>query len=224
MTEEQDVTNPVPDADSAQPGAYVVACANCQAQFNALDVPWCSCLVTERSLVCPSCLKCFCKAPLSYKRRFWSGAPRVLWDAKWREHNAAFAGEPNPEPGAVTRPLVLVVEDEPDIQRMARRAVNSLGYGMILGRNGLEGMELAQKYQPDLILTDALMPKLDGREMSGRLKRDPTTRHIKVVVMTALYTSVKHQTEAYRNQHVDEYLAKPLEFAQLRAVLQKQLG
>jgi CheY-like chemotaxis protein len=224
MTEETEATGL--DTYAAEPPheSYDVACANCQSAFDALTAAWCSCLVTERTLLCPSCLTCFCKAPLSYKQRFWSRAPKSLWDAKWHEHNAAFVPKPNPEPNAVTRPLVLVVEDEPDIQRMASRTIEGLSYGMILGRNGLEGLDLARRYQPDLILTDALMPKLDGRQMSGEIKSDPATRHIKIVVMTALYTSVKYQTEAYKNHNVDEYLSKPLDFAQLRSVLQKHLG
>jgi CheY-like chemotaxis protein len=206
------------------PQSHEVACHNCQHSFDAMEVPWCSCLVTERTLVCPSCLTCFCKAPAPYKRSFWSGAPRGLWDRKFAEHNSEFASKPNPAPGEAVRPLVLLVDDEKDILRVATRTVESLGYGMIVGRNGAEGLALAREYRPDLVLTDALMPKLDGRQMCLQIKADAETAHIKVVVMTALYTSVKYQTEAYKSFKVDDYLAKPLDFNQLRAVLEKHLG
>ena len=53
---------------SASREIYLVHCSSCQAPFDAFDTPWCSCLVTERTLVCPSCLSCFCKAPASYIR------------------------------------------------------------------------------------------------------------------------------------------------------------
>lgn len=206
------------------PEAYEVACHNCQHSFDAMAVPWCSCLVAERTLVCPSCLTCFCKAPALYKRSFWSGAPRALWDRKFAEHHSELVSRPNPAPGEVVRPLVLLVDDEKDILRVATRTVESLGYGMIVGRNGAEGLALAKEYRPDLVLTDALMPKLDGREMCRQIKEDAETAGIKVVVMTALYTSVKYQTEAYKSFKVDDYLAKPLDFSQLRAVLEKHLG
>ena len=204
--------------------SYVVSCYGCQGSFDALDSSWCSCLVTERTLVCPSCLTCFCKAPPAYKQRFWSGAPRGLWDRKFQEHHGDFAPPDKPEPEAVTRPLVLLVDDENDIQRVALKTITSLGYGVVVGHDGAEGLELAKKYLPDLVITDALMPKMDGREMCRQLKQDSQTAAIKVVVMTALFTSPKYEAEAHKAFHVDDYRKKPLDFAQLRKVLEKHLG
>jgi CheY-like chemotaxis protein len=204
--------------------AYHVACYNCRASFDALEATFCSCLVTERSLVCPHCLQCFCKGALGYKQRFWREAPKALWDRKFLEHSPDYTPPPNPEPGDVERPLVLVVDDEKDILRVASRVIQGLGYGLILAPDGEVGLELAKRYRPDLVLADALMPKLDGREMGLRIKNDPQTAGVKVVVMTSLYTNVKYQNEGYRVFKVDDYLTKPLEFSQLQAVLQKHLG
>lgn len=206
------------------PAPYNVSCVNCQVTFDALESTWCSCLVTERTLVCPVCFECFCKAPAPYKQKFWAGAPKELWERKFKEHHEVFEPPPNPEPRDAGRPLVLLVDDEKDIQRVASKVISSLGYSMVLAKNGEEGLKMAKAYQPDLVLSDALMPKLDGREMCRRLKSDPETERIKVVVMTALYTNVKYKTEAYRNFRVDDYLAKPLDFTTLREVLQKHLG
>jgi CheY-like chemotaxis protein len=203
---------------------YPVVCHACRAPFDALSAVWCSCLVTERTLSCPQCRACFCKAPTQYKQRFWSAAPKCLWDAKWHEHHAAFTLPENPEPGAVTRPLVLAVDDEPSIQRVAHRVVTGLGYSMILARNGEEGLEHPRRYAPELVLSDALMPKLDGREMCRRIKSDPSTAHAKVVLMTALYTSYRYHTQAFKEYRADEYLAKPLDVPSLREVLRKHLG
>jgi CheY-like chemotaxis protein len=80
------------------------------------------------------------------------------------------------------------------------------------------------RYQPDLVLTDAFMPRVDGREMCGRLKSNPATSGLKVIIMTALYTAARYRSEAFRDFHADDYLSKPLEFKDLRAVLQKHLG
>jgi CheY-like chemotaxis protein len=203
---------------------YSVACANCQATFDAMDTTWCSCLVGERTLVCPHCLQCFCKAPAAYKSRFWSAAPKALWDLKFQEHHEAFTRPAHPDPDSVSRPLVLVVDDEQDIQRVASRVIESLGYGLVLATNGEEGLELARAYRPQLVLTDALMPRLDGREMGRRIKDDEATGAAKVVVMTALFTNVKYRNEGFKTYKVDDYLAKPLAFDELRALLQKHLG
>jgi len=206
------------------PDTYSVSCFACGNPFDALQATWCSCLGVERTLVCPNCLVCFCKSSAVYKQKFWREAPKALWDGKFQEHAADFVPPPNPEPAAVTRPLVLIVDDDKDIQKIAIRVVAGLGYCVILGRNGAEGLELARRYKPELVLTDALMPKLDGREMCKQLKADPETVGIKVVVMTSLYTAAKYQTEGYRVFKVDGYLSKPLDLTALTAVLQKHLG
>jgi CheY-like chemotaxis protein len=203
---------------------YTVACVNCQSPFNALDAAWCSCIVSERTLVCPSCLTCFCKGPASYKKTFWSAAPKTLWDRKFQEHHAAYAPPTNPAPENTKRPLVLLVDDEQDIQRVAAHVIESLGYGMVLGRNGEEGLALARLYHPDLVLSDALMPKMDGREMCRQIKADESLGGMKVIVMTSLFTSVKYQNEAFKTYKVDDYLAKPVQFNLLRDLLQKHLG
>jgi CheY-like chemotaxis protein len=119
---------------------------------------------------------------------------------------------------------VLVVDDERDVLRVAGRVIQSLGYGLILAPNGEVGLELASRYKPELVLTDALMPKLDGREMGLRIKQSPETAGIKVVVMTSLYTNVKYQNEGYHRFKVDDYLIKPIDVGKLQAVLQKHLG
>jgi len=116
------------------------------------------------------------------------------------------------------------VDDEAVIQRVATRAIESLGYGVLVATNGEQGLELARRHKPELVLTDALMPKLDGREMARQLKQDPETAKIKIVLMTALYKGIKYEQEARRAYRVDEYVTKPLDLAQLRAVLLKHLG
>jgi CheY-like chemotaxis protein len=88
----------------------------------------------------------------------------------------------------------------------------------------MEGLALAARYRPDLILADAFMPKLDGREMCRRVKTDPETSSLKVVIMTAVYTAARYRSEAFREFQADDYLAKPLDFQEFRAILTKHLG
>jgi CheY-like chemotaxis protein len=204
--------------------SYEVACHACGNRFDAATAEWCSCLWQERSLQCPHCAKCFCKAPLAYRQKFWREAPQPMWDRKLAEAQADFEPPERPDPAAVDRPLVLVVDDEKDIQRVATRVLRGLGYGAIVARDGPEGLELARRYLPELVLADALMPRLDGREMCRQLKSDPKTAGIKVIVMTSLYTHPKYQVEGLRVYQADDYLAKPLDLGQLDKLLQKHLG
>jgi CheY-like chemotaxis protein len=203
--------------------SYPVACANCGESFDALAAPWCDCLTKERSFRCEHCGNCFCQARPSYKKEFWENAPDELWARKSSEKKKAFAYS-NPTPAEAKRPLVLVVDDEPEILQVAIRTITELGYGTILARNGEEGLKLAGEYHPEIVLTDAMMPKLDGREMARRIKDDPKTANTKVAIMTSLYTDARYKSEAFREYKVDSYVAKPLDPAQLYQMLRKLGG
>ncbi len=204
--------------------AYIITCPTCRNSFDAMQALWCSCLTTARTFVCPACLNCFCQAPREYRDRFWSQAPPELWRRKMEERGLPFQPEAPPDPKTMIRPLVLVADDEREIQRIASGAVMSLGYSLLVARDGQEALDLARRYLPDLILTDALMPKVDGREVCRRLKSDPATGAIKAVVMTSAFTAGQYKTEAMKQFRVDDYVAKPLDFKTLRALLQKHLG
>lgn len=203
---------------------YEVRCATCGKPFDALPAPWCRCLIKERTLVCPHCKACFCKAARTYREKFWASAPQALWDRKMAEHRLQAAPPPNPEPADVARPLVLLVDDEAGILRLAHQVIREMGYGVIWARDGEEGLQAARLYKPDLVLSDALMPKMDGREMCRQVKADPLTAATKTVVMTSVYKGTLQRFEAMRAFQVDEYLAKPLEPEALAAVLTKLLG
>src|SRR5216683_2759866 len=77
---------------------------------------------------------------------------------------------------------------------------------------------IVESSRPDIVITDALMPKIDGRELCRLIKRvDPS---IKVVVMSGLYTKSHYRVEAMHQFQADEYLAKPINFERLRNVLE----
>lgn len=213
---------PMPRA-SASGDEYLVPCFSCRADFDALDADWCSCLAKERSLVCTNCLSCFCKAPPAYKERFWVEAPPKLFERKTTEAKRQGAIPANPLPAEVTRPLVLTVEDDEDIQGIVSRVCANLGYGFVHAMNGQDGLELAREYRPNLILSDAFMPKLDGREMCRMLKDDPSFADTRMVVMTGLYTDTKYRSEALKRFHVDDYIAKPVAVTDLINILQRHL-
>ncbi|MBV8518626.1 MAG: response regulator [Acidobacteria bacterium] len=210
-------------AANASNDEYDVACFSCRALFNAIDADWCSCLTKERTLVCTNCLACFCKAPPSYKEKFWVQAPPRLFERKSAEVRRQGHLPDNAQPEDVTRPLVLCVEDDEEIQAIVQRVCSNLGYGFIYATNGQDGLNIARLYRPNLILSDAFMPKLDGREMCRMLKEEPLGAECKMVVMTGLYTDTKYRSEAVKRFHVDDYIAKPVAITDLINLLQRHL-
>lgn len=206
------------------PETYPVPCFHCHFTFDAVQAVWCGCISLERTLVCPVCGKCFCTATPGYRTFFWSNAPDRLREKRTKLRTAEVAARPPMDPKAVKHPLVLVVDDDADVRRVAVRSVESLGYHAIAARDGWEGLQSARKYRPELVLSDALMPEMDGRKMCKLLKSDPATAEIKVVVLSGLYTRPQHRSEAFKEFQVDDYLAKPIDYRQLKEVLRKFLG
>ncbi len=87
---------------------------------------------------------------------------------------------------AADKSKVLVVEDEEILMTALREELSTGGYESEGASDGVEGLEKAKSFKPDLILLDLLMPKMDGMEMLQKLKEDSTTRDIPVVILTNL--------------------------------------
>ena len=198
---------------------YEVECHACGKPFDAARAPWCSCLTNLRTLVCPSCGACFCAAPKGYRDRFWAQAPQDLSRRRFAEKTAPFEPAPVSDPGTLKRPIVLVADDERTILRLATIVLGDLGYTVLTAKDGQEALNLSRAVRPDILLTDALMPKMDGREVCKRLKSDPQTSSIKVIIMTSAYTASKYKSEALAAYRADGYLNKPVDFNLLKDLL-----
>lgn len=195
---------------------YLSTCYSCRMSFDAMEAAWCSCVTKQRTLVCPFCLHCFCDAPHPFVRTFWANAPQELWTRWEYERMVGIAPRESPE----LRPLVLVVDDDPDVRAIATGTVSALGYGVVAADCAETALELTQRHRPDLVLSDALMPRVDGRELCHRIKKDPELSSTPVVIMTAIYKSGRYQTEAKKTFGADAMITKPLRVTQLSQVLQ----
>lgn len=80
---------------------------------------------------------------------------------------------------------VLLAEDEPDVQLIARLALKKAGFTVVTVNNGIEALERVAVERPDAILLDWMMPDMDGFETCRRLKENPATRDIPVIFLTA---------------------------------------
>ena len=83
-------------------------------------------------------------------------------------------------------PKIILVEDNRILKIAQERMLARAGYSVIYAGDGEEALRLAMPEQPDLILLDMMLPKLSGREVLRRLKSDPATAHIPVIVVTSL--------------------------------------
>ncbi len=223
-----EITQKIPEEYSAveanQVPPYMIQCSNCQSTYDAIKVPWCSCLTSDPTLVCPNCAKCFCKAALAYRHKVWDEAPDALWEYKNVYGSTQTALPENTPVALIKHPLVLVVDDETQVLRTASRLIRGLGYAVVVARDGEEGIKLAKAYMPEVILSDALMPKLDGREMCRLLKEDSQTAKIKSIIMTAFTGVSKYKSTILKEIECDEQIQKPVEFDRLRSILQKMIS
>ena len=106
------------------------------------------------------------------------------------------------------RPTVLIVEDNEDNRMIYRLGLEHAGYRVLQAVNGAEGVALACASLPDAILMDVSLPVLDGLEATRRLKADPATRHIPIIVITA--HAMTTDREKALAAGCDAYLAKPI--------------
>ena len=86
---------------------------------------------------------------------------------------------------ARVRRIILMVDDEASGRRITKLVLERSGYQVLTAPSGEEGLVLAKAEHPDVILLDIMMPKMDGYETLRRLKRDPDTRVIPVLMLTA---------------------------------------
>jgi DNA-binding response OmpR family regulator len=104
---------------------------------------------------------------------------------------------------------VLVVDDEPAIRLLAQRALEHRGFAVDTAADGLEALEKARAGRPDLVLLDAMLPKLHGFEVARRLRADPATRALPIVIMTAVYRGWRFAQDARESYGAQDYIEKP---------------
>src|SRR5713101_2538152 len=112
-------------------------------------------------------------------------------------------------------PIVLMVDDEEMNLELVETLMVPLGYEVEKARNGREALEKISKREPDIILLDVMMPGMDGYEVCSILKDDKKTRHIPIVMITAL-NQIENKVTGIETG-ADDYLSKPFHMRELIA-------
>lgn len=159
------------------------------------------------------------ESPLREDGRGTRFTVRLPLDPYEEPHPATPVG---PSTGTPKKPQasLLVIDDNEDLRHVLLDAFSG-EYRMIESGDGLSGFELAKKQDPDLIVSDVMMPGMDGYQLCEKLKTDPETSHIPVILLTAR-GSVEHRIEGIK-AGADAYIAKPLDVDHLRARVENLL-
>jgi DNA-binding response OmpR family regulator len=120
------------------------------------------------------------------------------------------------------KPLVLVADDDRDILELVAFRLERAGYDVVKANDGEEALNAAGTHNPDLAVLDVMMPKLDGYEVTRRMREREETERIPVILLTARVQEADVQRGF--ESGADDYLKKPFSPQELRARVQAVLG
>jgi DNA-binding response OmpR family regulator len=106
-------------------------------------------------------------------------------------------------------PKVLVIDDDPVIVELLRVNFEIEGFEVVSAGDGREGYERARSERPDLVLSDIMMPRFDGLQLLSMLKRDPATRSLPVILLSAKAQNAEVQQGLELG--ADDYVTKPFD-------------
>jgi two-component system alkaline phosphatase synthesis response regulator PhoP len=119
---------------------------------------------------------------------------------------------------------ILIVEDDPSFSRAVSHIIEKEGYDVISASNGLTGLRMAKEDKPDLLILDVMLPGLDGFEICSRLRADPQTAKLPIIMLSAKGQEADKTTGLKLG--ASEYLTKPVDRAvlleKITALLAKQ--
>lgn len=108
---------------------------------------------------------------------------------------------------------VLYIEDDPSNRLLVRRILEAEGYSVTEAMDGLTGLEVAARVQPDLILLDINLPEMDGYDLARRFRESPGLRQVPILALTA--NVMKGDRERTLEAGCDGYIQKPIDVDRL---------
>lgn len=117
---------------------------------------------------------------------------------------------------------VLVIDDNEDINDLLKRLLKTEGHIVTSAPDGELGLVAIKRDRPDLVILDLNLPKMDGHEVCQRVKSDPTTQHIPIIMLTAAYTDAEDAKRGLA-MGADEYVIKPFMHVPFLACVQRLL-
>ncbi|MBK1875988.1 ATP-binding protein [Pelagicoccus mobilis] len=153
------------------------------------------------------------KPPSSMQTTDEADAPEVLGSSSQGQIPKTVTAEKDSENTTDDRPKILLVEDDPDMRAYLKSELEE-GYQILEAKDGNGGLMVAAKEIPDLIVSDVMMPEMDGNDFCWRIKNDEITSHIPVFMLTALKAN-EHELKSL-GKGADDYFTKPVNFPILK--------
>lgn len=119
-----------------------------------------------------------------------------------------------------SKPSVLIIEDNADMRHYIESNINNI-YQVLTAKNGDEGVKLAESEVPDLIISDIMMPKMNGYQVTRALRENQATSHIPIILLTAK-SDLESRIKGWQ-ENADEYLTKPFSIEELLVRLKNLL-
>jgi CheY-like chemotaxis protein len=117
---------------------------------------------------------------------------------------------------------VLVVDDEPDARAVLQMLLSLQGYAVTTAADGAAALLAVNECKPDVIVTDWMMPQMNGQQLCRRLREDPATRAIPIIMSSAVSADLDRNSP----RNYDRYLRKPVDFevllSTIRALIDKR--
>lgn len=117
---------------------------------------------------------------------------------------------------------ILLVDDEPQLVDMVKMRLEANGYGVFVAYDGQEALEKARNEKPDLIILDLMLPKMDGYEVCGLLKKDSRYAKMPIIMFTA--KAQEEDIKLGKEVGADAYITKPFEHQVLLSKIKELLG
>jgi two-component system, OmpR family, alkaline phosphatase synthesis response regulator PhoP len=121
---------------------------------------------------------------------------------------------------------ILLIDDDPDFVEAVKVIVENGGYDVKVAYDGEEGLEAVAAEKPDLIVLDVMMPVMNGHECCAKLKANPATAKIPVILLTAVADRVTTSTYTHRDMlesEAEDYMPKPVEPKELLSLIRNWL-
>ncbi len=121
-----------------------------------------------------------------------------------------------------TVPLIVVADDDQDILNLVSKRLAKRGYNVVTATNGQQALDLVRSRHPAAAILDWMMPVLQGHEVCLRIKEDPSTENVPVVLLTAKVSDVDIE-KGFRSG-ADDYITKPFDIAELDMTLKRLIS
>jgi len=123
----------------------------------------------------------------------------------------------------MTPSTILLIHYDPRSQDKHRQLLEENGFKVLLAKDGATGIATFLEREPDLVLLEAMLPKVHGFEVCADLKKTTLGRKTPVVIMSSIYKGRKYRHEAMHTHGADDFLEMPMDTAKLVAALTKLL-